>query len=40
MSKLVLVEDDEFGRDMLSRRLERQGFEMSYCTVEARTGIG
>jgi CheY-like chemotaxis protein len=28
MSKLLLVEDDEFSRDMLSRRLERQGFEM------------
>ena len=28
MSKLLLVEDDEFCRDMLSRRLERQGFEM------------
>jgi CheY-like chemotaxis protein len=28
MTKLLLVEDDEFSRDMLSRRLERQGFEM------------
>jgi CheY-like chemotaxis protein len=28
MNKLLLVEDDEFSRDMLSRRLERQGFEM------------
>jgi len=27
-SKLLLVEDDEFSRDMLSRRLERHGFEM------------
>ena len=27
MSKLLLVEDDEFSRDMLSRRLERQGFQ-------------
>ena len=28
MSKLLLAEDDEFSRDMLVRRLERQGFEM------------
>jgi len=26
--KLLLAEDDEFRRDMLVRRLERQGFEM------------
>ena len=26
--KLLLAEDDEFSRDMLMRRLERQGFEM------------
>jgi CheY-like chemotaxis protein len=26
--KLLLAEDDEFSRDMLVRRLERQGFEM------------
>jgi two-component system cell cycle response regulator DivK len=26
MSRLLLAEDDEFSRDMLSRRLERQGF--------------
>jgi two-component system, cell cycle response regulator DivK len=26
--KLLLAEDDEFSRDMLTRRLERQGFEM------------
>jgi CheY-like chemotaxis protein len=26
MSKLLLAEDDEFSRDMLVRRLERQGF--------------
>jgi CheY-like chemotaxis protein len=28
MPKLLLVEDDEFSRDMLVRRLERQGFVM------------
>ena len=28
MSKLLLAEDDEFSRDMLMRRLERQGFEV------------
>ena len=26
--KLLLAEDDEFSRDMMVRRLERQGFEM------------
>jgi CheY-like chemotaxis protein len=26
MPKLLLAEDDEFSRDMLVRRLERQGF--------------
>jgi CheY-like chemotaxis protein len=28
VAKLLLAEDDEFSRDMLVRRLERQGFEM------------
>lgn len=28
MAKLLLAEDDEFSRDMLARRLERQGYEM------------
>jgi len=28
MSKLLIAEDDEFSRDMLMRRLERQGFEV------------
>jgi len=28
MSKLLLAEDDEFSRDMLVRRLERQGYVM------------
>ncbi|SIS79385.1 response regulator [Neptunomonas antarctica] len=28
MTKILLVEDNELNRDMLSRRLERKGFEM------------
>ncbi|HEX9921201.1 MAG TPA: response regulator [Anaerolineae bacterium] len=28
MSKILLVEDNEMNRDMLSRRLERRGFEV------------
>jgi len=28
MAKILLAEDDEFSRDMLVRRLERNGFEM------------
>jgi CheY-like chemotaxis protein len=38
MSKLLLVEDDEFSRDMLSRRLERQGFEM-VVAADGREGV-
>jgi len=35
MAKLLLVEDNELNRDMLSRRLERNGFEI----VLAKDGI-
>ena len=28
MAKILLVEDDELNRDMLSRRLVRQGYEV------------
>jgi CheY-like chemotaxis protein len=28
MSKILLVEDNEFNRDMLSRRLQRRGFQV------------
>jgi CheY-like chemotaxis protein len=28
MARILLVEDNEFNRDMLSRRLERRGFEI------------
>jgi CheY-like chemotaxis protein len=38
MSKLLLVEDDEFSRDMLARRLERQGFEM-VVAADGREGL-
>ncbi len=30
MSKVLLVEDNEMNRDMLSRRLERKGFDVIY----------
>ena len=30
MSKVLLVEDNEMNRDMLSRRLERKGFEVVF----------
>jgi CheY-like chemotaxis protein len=35
MSTLLLVEDNEMNRDMLSRRLERKG----YCVVQAADGL-
>ena len=38
MSKLLLVEDDEFSRDMLARRLERHGFEM-VVAADGREGL-
>jgi CheY-like chemotaxis protein len=34
MQKILLVEDNEMNRDMLSRRLERKG----YCVVPAQDG--
>lgn len=34
MPKILLVEDNEMNRDMLSRRLQRRG----YCIVAAETG--
>ncbi|MCE5180677.1 MAG: response regulator [Betaproteobacteria bacterium] len=30
MPKILLVEDNEMNRDMLSRRLERRGFQMAF----------
>ena len=33
MSKILLVEDNEMNRDMLSRRLQRKGFETVRCRL-------
>ncbi len=38
MPKVLLVEDNEMNRDMLTRRLVRQGFEVC-CAVDGRSGI-
>ena len=38
MPKILLVEDNEMNRDMLSRRLSRQGFEIC-CAVDGPTGV-
>jgi two-component system, cell cycle response regulator DivK len=38
MAKLLLVEDNEMNRDMLSRRLERKGYTV-ICAVDGREGI-
>ena len=38
MSKILLVEDNEMNRDMLSRRLERKGFEV-IIAVDGQQGI-
>jgi len=38
MSKILLVEDNEFNRDMLSRRLQRRGFEV-VLAEDGETGI-
>jgi CheY-like chemotaxis protein len=34
MSRILLIEDNEMNRDMLSRRLERRG----YCVITAESG--
>jgi len=39
MSKILLVEDNEMNRDMLSRRLERKGFDV-VMAVDGQAGIG
>jgi CheY-like chemotaxis protein len=39
MPKILLVEDNEMNRDMLSRRLERKGFQVVFATDGAQ-GIG
>ncbi len=38
MPKILLIEDNEMNRDMLSRRLERKGFEVAIA-VDGRQGI-
>lgn len=38
MAKILLVEDNEANRDMLSRRLQRKGFEVSIA-VDGQQGI-
>jgi CheY-like chemotaxis protein len=38
MTKILLVEDNEMNRDMLSRRLERKGYEVEMA-VDGRQGV-
>ncbi len=38
MAKVLLVEDNEMNRDMLSRRLQRKGFEV-IIAVDGREGV-
>ena len=38
MAKILLVEDNELNRDMLSRRLERKGHTVS-CAVDGQQGL-
>ena len=38
MAKILLVEDNEMNRDMLSRRLQRRGFEVA-TAVDGRQGV-
>ena len=38
MAKILLVEDNEMNRDMLSRRLQRKGFEVAMA-VDGRQGV-
>ncbi len=38
MSKILLVEDNELNRDMLSRRLNRQGHEV-LCAIDGPAGV-
>lgn len=38
MARILLVEDNEMNRDMLSRRLERKGFEVSIA-VDGAEGV-
>ena len=38
MARILLVEDNEMNRDMLSRRLERRGYEV-ICAVDGEEGV-
>ena len=38
MKKILLVEDNEMNRDMLSRRLERKGYTV-VCAVDGQAGV-
>lgn len=38
MARILLVEDNEMNRDMLSRRLQRKGFEVAMA-VDGRQGV-
>jgi CheY-like chemotaxis protein len=38
MARILLVEDNEMNRDMLSRRLERRGYEVAFA-VDGREGV-
>lgn len=38
MARILLIEDNEMNRDMLSRRLARRGFEV-ICAVDGEQGI-
>jgi two-component system, cell cycle response regulator DivK len=38
MTKVLLVEDNEMNRDMLSRRLTRRGFQV-VCAVDGQQGV-
>lgn len=38
MTKILLVEDNEMNRDMLSRRLQRKGFEV-ICADDGEAGV-
>ena len=38
MAKILLVEDNELNRDMLSRRLERKGFEIEFA-LDGQEGL-
>ena len=38
MTKILIVEDNELNRDMLARRLERKGYQVS-CAVDGPAGI-